>query len=95
MAREEVVEIFVKAARDMGITDKLVVKREVWATDVTAYRADMGYCDASKKAFTVNNQWVAALPPSAQSLVKLWEECRPSGARHGFEGMQGRRRINH
>ena len=63
MARKEVAEIFVKAARDMGITDKLVVKFEVWATDVMAYRADMGYWDASKKAFTVNSQWVATLPP--------------------------------
>ena len=71
MTRKEVAESMVKAARDMGIAEKLVVKLEVWATDVMAYRADMGYWDASKKAFTVNNQWVVALPPSAQSLVKL------------------------
>ena len=64
-----------QTARKIGIAEKLVIKLELWATDVMAYRADMGYWDASKKSYTVNNQWVMALPPSAQALVKLWEEC--------------------
>ncbi len=63
-----------KFAADADFTQSLVARLEKWKVSIDNYRADVGFWDHTKKAYTVNNQWMVALTPANQGLLKVWEE---------------------
>ena len=74
VAKKAVAEAFFKLGEEKGIANVLLAKMDLWKNSMFNYRADVGYWDPEKKCYTVDNQCMVALPPSAQSYLKLWEE---------------------